>query len=782
MTEVTKPPRVVGTIGASLMSINGMIGAGIFALPALLYEKTGAFAPWMFLIFGALYACGVLMAAQLATMFRASGGAQLYAQAAFGPMVGFQVGWVVLIAQAAGRAATLYVLVSYLAVFFPALSGPVARPLAMLALLAMLGGLTLSGMRRAIGGLMVGTVLKITPIVVLCVAAFAAGGVSTSFKPPSFGTFESVALLVYFAYSGTTSAAFSAGEVKNPQRTIPRSMLLSLAIIIAFYMIVQWAYIAAGAPASSDGTPLAAAAGVVMGPAGVVAAHAGGGVLDRQQCADLLRGRPPGDFRHGRARPVAGRTGACLAALPDPRPGHRIVHADRGGHFAERHIRLPRRGHLAGGAVRRTLPDRGLRPVPPARLPRSAPGPFAGLVGRGGRDHRLHPLCGVPGAAQGICTDCSADCRGQPARDGRAPRRYPGNGDQWRSIGSTHAASTYRAGAPKPRRILVSRGSCSRFTKRTIPMHSENAARPRFASLFNIRENAPHLIHRPEHQEPVVDGVRAIAVLWVVMLHMFWFQSWLFPAQVHAIFSNLATGWLSNGALGVDLFFVISGFLIGSILFGEFSKTGGIVFSRFYVRRFMRLIPVYGVVMLLGLYFLDGKNFGHAWANILYINNFLPIKEQYMGWCWSLAIEEQFYLIFPAFILLFMALRKGRLRFLVALMGLSLVIRFSVTHAVGIAPPFRITPDNPHFDTLFDVLYDKPWMRFGGLLAGATGAYLSTFHAGKIKRFFSRTRLVTGIAAVCLAVMACIAYTPSTSAMFLHMPHTARELWWAVFP
>ncbi len=271
MNVSIRPPRVVGTIGASLMSINGMIGAGIFALPALLYERTGAFAPWMFLIFGALYACGILMAAQLATMFRGSGGAQLYAQAAFGPMVGFQVGWVVLIAQAAGRAATLYVLVSYLAVFFPALSGPVARPLAMLALLAMLSGLTLSGMRRAMGGLLVGTVLKVTPIVVLCIAAFAAGGVSNSFKPPSLGTFESVALLIYFAYSGTTSAAFAAGEVKRPQRTIPRSMLLSLAIIVAFYMIVQWAYIAAGAPASRDGTPLAAAAGVVMGPAGVFA-------------------------------------------------------------------------------------------------------------------------------------------------------------------------------------------------------------------------------------------------------------------------------------------------------------------------------------------------------------------------------------------------------------------------------------------------------------------------------------------------------------------------------
>ncbi|MCB1561594.1 MAG: APC family permease, partial [Xanthomonadales bacterium] len=248
-----------------------MIGAGIFALPALLYDRVDLFAPWMLLIFGVIVACGVLIFAQLATMFRASGGSQLYTQAAFGPMVGFQVGWLTVIAIAAGRAATLYVLVSYLAVFFPALAGPVARPAAVLALLTVFAGLTLWGMRRAVEGLVVGTVLKITPIVVLCIAAFAAGGISTSFRPPSFDTFESVALLVYFAYSGAGNAAFSAGEVKDPERTIPRSMLLSLAIIIVFYMIVQWAYIAAGAPASKDGTPLAAAAGAVMGQAGVVA-------------------------------------------------------------------------------------------------------------------------------------------------------------------------------------------------------------------------------------------------------------------------------------------------------------------------------------------------------------------------------------------------------------------------------------------------------------------------------------------------------------------------------
>ena len=47
MIETPKPPRVVGTLGATLMSVNGMIGAGIFALPALLYDKTGVFAPWI---------------------------------------------------------------------------------------------------------------------------------------------------------------------------------------------------------------------------------------------------------------------------------------------------------------------------------------------------------------------------------------------------------------------------------------------------------------------------------------------------------------------------------------------------------------------------------------------------------------------------------------------------------------------------------------------------------------------------------------------------------------
>jgi len=271
LTEAQTPPRVVGPVGATLMSINGMIGAGIFALPALLYAEVGNFAPWMFLIFGLLFSCSILISARLSIMFQSSGGPQLWSQAAFGPFVGFQVGWIMVIAMGAGRAATFYVLVSYLAVIFPMFDEVSARATALAFILAALTAISLSGMKNSIGGLAVGTFIKLSPIVALCGLAFVSGGIATTFALPRFGAFESVALLVYFAFSGANSSAYAAGELKNPRRDLPLTMLGSLGIIILFYMAVQWAYIAAGAPQGvGNTTPLAVAAEAVMGDYGAL--------------------------------------------------------------------------------------------------------------------------------------------------------------------------------------------------------------------------------------------------------------------------------------------------------------------------------------------------------------------------------------------------------------------------------------------------------------------------------------------------------------------------------
>lgn len=253
------------------MSINGMVGAGIFALPALLHAEVGVFAPWLFLIFGLFFACETLISARLSSMFRSSGGPQLWVQSAFGPLPGFLAGWVMLLVMAAGRAATLYVLVAYLAVLFPALLEPFARGLALAFLVLALTVLTVSGMKRSVDALALGALLKLTPIALLCLFAYASGGISPSYTLPDFGAFESVALLVFFAFSGANSSTYSAGELKNPQRDLPLTMLGSLALVIALYMAVQWAFIAAGAPQSDgDATPLAATAKVVMGETGVI--------------------------------------------------------------------------------------------------------------------------------------------------------------------------------------------------------------------------------------------------------------------------------------------------------------------------------------------------------------------------------------------------------------------------------------------------------------------------------------------------------------------------------
>lgn len=67
-------------------------------------------------------------------------------------------------------------------------------------------------------------------------------------------------------------------------------------------------------------------------------------------------------------------------------------------------------------------------------------------------------------------------------------------------------------------------------------------------------------------------------------------------------------------------------------------------------------------------------NADNSWANLLYVNNFLPMAQQYGGWCWSLAIEEQFYLLLPACILLFIGLGKGWVCFLFGAMVMLVVI------------------------------------------------------------------------------------------------------------
>jgi peptidoglycan/LPS O-acetylase OafA/YrhL len=301
-------------------------------------------------------------------------------------------------------------------------------------------------------------------------------------------------------------------------------------------------------------------------------------------------------------------------------------------------------------------------------------------------------------------------------------------------------------------------------------------------SLFNLKRNWQCLVLRPAFHDPVVDGVRALAVCWVVAWHLVYFHRGFFKIEVVRICANPWLTWISRGDLGVDLFFVISGFLIGSILFSELRRSGEILMYRFYVRRFLRLTPVYAIAMLLGLFFLSEvpKNARNMWANLLYVNNFLSVEKQYMGWCWSLAIEEQFYVLVPGFILLFVRRGDGRMWYLVSLLLLSGFIRLVVMRTHGMIPPFRDEPYSKPWVKYYNAEYQNLYTRFGGLLAGVIGAYLVLYRPSLIDRFFARTKLINAICILSLLVIVPIAYVSLDSGFFEFMPPLARQVWYSL--
>src|SRR5882757_5654049 len=127
-----------------------LIGAGIFGVPAEAARLAGAFSPWVFAICGLLQLPIMLCFAQLGSYFTGTGGPVLYAQAAFGPLVGFQVGWCLYVGRLMAFAANLNLLGSSLGCF---LGGPVAPGLRVALMRAICGVLTLLNTVGARGGI-----------------------------------------------------------------------------------------------------------------------------------------------------------------------------------------------------------------------------------------------------------------------------------------------------------------------------------------------------------------------------------------------------------------------------------------------------------------------------------------------------------------------------------------------------------------------------------------------------------------------------------------------------
>ena len=155
---------------------------------------------------------------------------------------------------------------------------------------------------------------------------------------------------------------------------------------------------------------------------------------------------------------------------------------------------------------------------------------------------------------------------------------------------------------------------------------------------------------------PSLDSLRAVSILLVVVGPMANGSGW--P-------DNAFRTVFGNAALGVNVFFVISGFLITTLLLREFSATGGINLRQFYIRRAFRILPPYyfylAVIAILGAVGVFSLPLNALTSASFFLWNYWPVSGSwYFEHLWSLAVEEQFYLIWP--LLLVWALNCGNRR------------------------------------------------------------------------------------------------------------------------
>lgn len=284
--------RVIGVRSLILSAINLTIGAGIFALPAVVSGYIGTASYLAYIICAILLMLMLLCFVSLGTKFTMTGGAYAYVEHAFGPFAGFLINslfWFGFAIMADAAVANL--LVDNLSIFFPILKDTAGRIAILAAIFLVIGWINVRGVKQGVRLVEFNTVAKILPLLVLIIAGcFFIDTNNYSWTPvPSIKTLGEVSLILFFAFGGGAETALNAsGEIKNPVRTIPRGLLIGAFLVFLIYISIH--LVAQGVLGADlaiyNEAPLAKVAEKALGPFGVGLLVAGAAI----SCFGLLSG------------------------------------------------------------------------------------------------------------------------------------------------------------------------------------------------------------------------------------------------------------------------------------------------------------------------------------------------------------------------------------------------------------------------------------------------------------------------------------------------------------
>jgi amino acid transporter len=253
-----------------LMTINSIIGAGIFGLPSKILPSSGAYS------IAAFFACAVVVLifiicfAEVSSRFDKTGGPYLYTLVSFGKFPAFLLGWLLLLARIFTYATLINLVPTYLSFFSSQLSEPTARIAIMLVITGGIFYINHIGVKNLAAVSNFFTVSKLLPLAVFISVGlfFVQSSLFTVKHLPTVNEFSNSVLLLVFAFGGFETVLITSGEIKNPSKTLPFALLTATAVVAAFYILIQVVSMGTLPSLASTNKPLADAASGFMGRGG----------------------------------------------------------------------------------------------------------------------------------------------------------------------------------------------------------------------------------------------------------------------------------------------------------------------------------------------------------------------------------------------------------------------------------------------------------------------------------------------------------------------------------
>ena len=280
----TSPPgqqllRAIGRWSLLALTINSIIGSGIFGLPSVVAALMGRFSPFAVLLAGAGMTVIMGCYAEVASHFREAGGPYLYARAAFGRFMGIQTAWMLCLGQVAAPAANANLFVIYLGEFWPHAKDPLPRFLILTVLVGILAFINYRGVRAGAQVSNIFTAAKLLPliaVVVIGIVLLRTHPLSVAAPAPAnFSTWLKAMLLLAFAYGGFETALAPMSEAKDPRRDAPFALFGALLTCTIIYALIQWVVVATLPDPAHSERPIADVARLALGQLGAGLVTAG---------------------------------------------------------------------------------------------------------------------------------------------------------------------------------------------------------------------------------------------------------------------------------------------------------------------------------------------------------------------------------------------------------------------------------------------------------------------------------------------------------------------------